>query len=278
MLNELYIIKAITAEQVFTKGIEGPAFDKYGNYYCVNFAREHTIGKITPDKECSEFVTLSGTSIGNGIRFDSKGNMFIADYVNHNILKVDMFTKEISVYCHEDSMNQPNDIAIDSNDIIYASDPNWPKGTGQIWRIDRSGAAVCLETNMGTTNGIEVSPDERTLYVNESVQRKIWAYDLNNGNVSNKRLFFEFNDFGLDGMRCDILGNLYVTRYGKGSVVVLSPQGEFLREINLDGLNCTNLDIGGKDGCDCYVTVADKGNVQGFRVEHPGRAWAMNNK
>ena len=43
---------------------------------------------------------------------------------------------------------------------------------------------------MGTTNGVEVSPDEKTLYVNESVQRSVWAYDLDTeGNISNKRLF-----------------------------------------------------------------------------------------
>ena len=50
---------------------------------------------------------------------------FIADYVNHNILKVDMETREISVHAHAPTMNQPNDIAIGANDIIYASDPNW---------------------------------------------------------------------------------------------------------------------------------------------------------
>ena len=51
---------------------------------------------------------------------------------------------------------------------------------------------------MGTTNGIEVSTDENTLYVNESVQRNIWAYDLSaTGEVSNKRLLIQFPDLGL---------------------------------------------------------------------------------
>ena len=57
---------------------------------------------------------------------------------------------------------------------------------------------------MGTTNGIEVSPDETKLYVNESVQKNIWVYDLDSdGNISNKKLFYSFEDYGLDGMRCD---------------------------------------------------------------------------
>ena len=107
--------------------------------------------------------------------------MFIADYTNHNILKVDMSTKQLSVFAHEPLMNQPNDLAIDNMDRIYASDPNWKAGTGRIWRIDLDGKATLLEDNMGTTNGIEVSPDNKILYVNESVQKKVWAYDLNPG-------------------------------------------------------------------------------------------------
>jgi hypothetical protein len=50
--------------------------------------------------------------VGNGIRFDKGGFMYIADYPRHNILKVDPSTKEISVFTHEPRMNQPNDIAI----------------------------------------------------------------------------------------------------------------------------------------------------------------------
>ena len=91
------------------------------------------------------------------------GDMFIADYTNHNVLRVDMSTREISLFAHEPTMNQPNDIAIGANGIIYASDPNWQESTGQIWRVDLGGTMTLLEAGMGTTNGIEVSPDERSL-------------------------------------------------------------------------------------------------------------------
>src|SRR5690606_8671804 len=154
---------------------------------------------------------------------------------NHNILKVNMANKAISVYAHNPRMSQPNDIAIDSQDRLYASDPNWKAGAGRIWRVDTDGKTVLLDT-MGTANGIEVSPDNKRLYVNESVQRKVWVYDLSEkGGVSNKRLFHEFTDFGMDGMRCDVDGNLYITRHGKGTVVKLSPEGKVLQEIRMIG-------------------------------------------
>ena len=276
MNEELFMSREFTPVDGFTSGIEGPACDAAGNLYAVNYERQHTIGKVTPDGTASVFVELPTGSIGNGIRFDSEGFMFIADYTNHNVLKVDMDTREISVHAHEPTMNQPNDIAIGANDIIYASDPNWAETTGQIWRVDTDGKVTLLEADMGTTNGIEVSPDEKTLYVNESAQRNVWAYDLSpEGEISNKRLLIQFPDFNMDGMRCDIEGNLYITRHGKGTVAKLSPAGEVLLEVSLTGKLCSNIAFGGPDGRTCYVTMADRGNVEVFRADLPGRSWQL---
>ncbi|MCY4404323.1 MAG: SMP-30/gluconolactonase/LRE family protein [Candidatus Poribacteria bacterium] len=276
MNEELFVSQEFTPVNGFTSGIEGPACDSDGNLYAVNYERQHTIGKVTPDGEASVFVELSNGSIGNGIRFSSGGSMFIADYTNHNVLKVDMLTREISVHSHEPRMNQPNDIAIGANDILYASDPKWGASTGQLWRVETDGNATLLEGDMGTTNGIEVSPDEKVLYVNESVQRNIWRYELSSeGEISNKQLLIQFPDFGMDGMRCDVEGNLYVTRHGKGTIAKLSPEGEELLEVELTGKNCTNIAFGGTDGCICYVTMADRGNVEVFRADLPGRSWML---
>ena len=276
MNEQLFISKEFTPANGFTSGIEGPACDADGNLYAVNFERQGAIGKVTPDGHATVFVELTEGSIGNGIRFDSHGFMYIADYTNHNVLKVDMKTREISVHAHEPKMNQPNDLAIGANDMLYASDPNWGESTGQLWRVDTEGKATLLESDMGTTNGIEVSPDEKMLYVNESAQRNIWTYDLSpEGNISNKRLLIQFPDFGMDGMRCDIDGNLYVTRHGKGTVAKLSPMGEVLLEVELAGKHCTNIAFGGDDGRTCYVTLADRGNVEVFRADRPGRSWQL---
>ena len=276
MNAEIFVAQEFTPVNGFTSGVEGPACDAAGNLYAVNYARQHTIGKVTTDGTQSVFIQLSDGSIGNGIRFNSEGFMFIADYTNHNVLKVDMDTRKISVYAHEPTMNQPNDLAIGANDILYASDPNWAESTGQIWGVDTDGTVTLLETDMGTTNGIEVSPDEKILYVNESAQRNIWAYDLSpEGEISNKRLLIQFPDFNMDGMRCDVEGNLYVTRHGKGTVAKLSPAGDVLLEVTLTGKLCSNIAFGGPDGRTCYVTMADRGNVEVFRVDVPGRSWQL---
>lgn len=277
-MSELYTSSVFTEPGGFTRGIEGPGCDRAGNLYAVNYERQHTIGRVTPDGECSVFLELPEGSTGNGIRFDSSGNMMIADYTGHNILRVDMQTRAISVHAHEASMNQPNDIAIGADDVIYASDPNWSASTGQMWRIDVDGSVHLLEEDMGTTNGIEVSPGEDRLYVNESVQRTVWAYDLQEGRISNKQLLIEFPDHAMDGMRCDVEGNLYITRHGKGTIAKLSPTGEVLLEVELKGKLPSNIAFGGPDGCTAYVMLQDEGNVESFRVEAPGRAWQLDRR
>ncbi len=276
---ELFKSSILTPVKSFTSGVEGPAVDKDGTLYAVNYARQGTIGMITPAGQPTIFIELSNGSIGNGIRFNSKGEMLIADYTNHNILKVNMATKQLTIFAHDSSMSQPNDIAIDSKDRLYASDPNWKAGTGAIWRIDADGKVTLLEGNMGTTNGIEVGPGDTRLYVNESVQRKVWMYDLSpEGEISNKRLLIEFPDFGMDGMRCDTKGNLYIARHGKGTIAKVSPEGKLLREITLTGKKPSNIAFGGKDGRTAYTTLQDEGNIETFRVDIPGREWKMTNK
>ncbi len=256
----------------FTELIEGPACDAAGNLYAVAFGPPENIGRVTPDGKAEIFVTLPNKSRGNGIVFDPAGTMYIADYSNHNVLKVDPKTKKVSVLVHEPKMNQPNDLAIAPDGTLYASDPNWKNGTGQVWKITAGGKATLLAGDMGTTNGIDVSPDGTTLYVNESKQLNIWSFDLTAAKPE-KKLFKKFDDFGFDGMRCDIDGNLYVTRYGKGVVAVVSPKAEVLREIDVLGKQPSNLCFGGPDGRTVYVTEVEHKRLVQFRVDKPGLAW-----
>ncbi len=265
-----------TSEFAFTKGIEGPAVDKEGNLYAVNFKEEGTIGKINQKGEGEIFVTLPNGSVGNGIRFDLEGNMYIADYVGHNVYRIKKNTKIPKVWAHNPTMSQPNDLAISPKGTIYLSDPNWAEKTGRLWMIDYSKKIVLLEESMGTVNGIEVSPDGKTLYVNESIQRNIWKYNiLENGMISNKTKLISFPDFGMDGMRCDNKGNLYVTRYNKGTVVIISPFGEILKEVLLKGKKPSNITFGGKDGKTCYVTIADRGCFESFPALYEGNYFSQ---
>lgn len=263
----------------FTAGIEGPACDPEGNIYCVAYREARNIARVTPAGHAELFVALPEGSAGNGIRLDRTGALLVADYTGHNVLRVDPKTRAVRVFAHQDAMNQPNDLALAPDGTLYASDPNWKDGTGQVWRIDRTGQTVREVAGLGTANGIEVSPDGHLLYVNESVQRTIWAFPIAaDGSLKERRLFKQFTDHGFDGMRCDADGNLYVTRHGKGTVVKLSPAGVVLKEIDVLGEHPTNLCFGGPDGRTVYVTEAKARRLVQFRVDRPGREWREGRK
>jgi sugar lactone lactonase YvrE len=275
----LFTAKPLTAPGQFHAGIEGPACDGAGNLYAVSFGTDkRTIGKVTPDGRAELFLTLPERSAGNGIRFGRDGLMYVADYTGHNVLAIDLSTRAIRVFAHNPKMNQPNDLAIASDGTLYASDPNWKEKTGQLWRIDLDGSTHLVASGLGTTNGIEVSPDGGTLYVNESEQRGVWAFPIQpDKSLGLRRLVKQFEDFGFDGMRCDIDGNLYITRHYKGTVVKLSPQGEILQEIDVLGSKPSNICFGGVDGRTAYVTEVEHTRVVAFRVDRPGREWKQFN-
>jgi sugar lactone lactonase YvrE len=268
--------KKFSTEGEFTNNCEGPAVDNEGNVYAVNFARDGTIAIMNGKGSASFFVTLPKGSTGNGIRFGDKSTFYVADFTGHNILKVDLITKNISVFANEPKMNQPNDLAITSTSHIFCSDPNWKESTGQIWHVSPDGKVRLAAENMGTTNGIDVSPDEKKLYVNESVQRNVWVFDLAaDGTLSNKKLLYHFEDGGMDGMRCDVDGNLYIARHGKGEVAILSPEGKIIQTIQTIGKKVSNICFGGRNGKTCYITLQDRGCLETFKAPTAGREWAM---
>lgn len=277
--EQLFKATPLTQPNEFTAGIEGPACDAAGNIFAVNFADQGTIGVVTPKGKGDVFVKLEGKSVGNGIRFDKSGAMFVADYVGHNVLRIDPKTKKIEVFAHHDEMNQPNDLAMAADGTLFASDPAWAKNTGQLWRISTKGEVTRVAKDLGTTNGIDVSPDGKTLYVNESVQRGVWAFPIRaDGTLGERKLVKQFEDHGFDGMRVDVDGNLYITRYGKGTVVKLSPAGEVLKEIDVLGKQPSNLCFGGPDGRTVYVTEVEHRRLVQFRVDRPGLEWERNKK
>ena len=270
----------VTPPGEYTFGIEGPAVDARGNLYVVNFGKPGTIGKLPAGAGQSElFAVLPEGSIGNAIRFDRDGRMFVADYKKHNILLVSADGKEIQTYFHSDDFNQPNDLTIAADGTIYASDPHFKTRDGQVRRIGKSadgtGDKMTTDRKMSTTNGIDLSPDGSTLYVGESDTREIWSYRIDGARLLSAKLIKRFDDFGIDGLRTDTEGNLYVARILKGTIAVLTPGGKLKREIRLSAREPTNLAFGGDDGKTVFVAQRQGGFVESFRTDRAGREYCL---
>jgi signal peptidase len=278
----LFQSRQLTPAGEYTFGIEGPAVDAAGHLYVVNLQKPGTIGKLAAGDTASlPFATLPEGSVGVSIRFDREGRMFVADYKKHSIYVIEPGSSEFKIYFHSEEFNQPNDMTIASDGTIYASDPHWKRRDGAIWRISRgadgSGVGVKMTSDrpMSTTNGIDLSPDGKTLYVGESETREIWAYQVQGERLVSPKLVKKFDDFSIDGLRTDVDGRLYVARILKGTIAVLSPAGKIQRELALTAKEPTNLAFGGADGRTVYVTQRKGGYIEAFLTDRPGREFCL---
>jgi sugar lactone lactonase YvrE len=302
--EELFVSKQLTPSNEYTRGIEGPAVNAAGDLFAVNVRRPGTanpdkkgaIGRMKNGATQSElFAVLPNDGVGNGIRFDLQGRMYVADFPNHIVHVFEPGSTTAQTYFSappsKPAFNQPNDLAIARDGTLYASDPNFGAGTGRIWRIarrpDGKGDGAIMTSSsprpQGITNGIDLSPDNRTLYVGESRfngpparPARIWSYRIDGITLADEHELAHFADGDVDGLRVDTDGRIFVARPGAGEVVIIVPPGSTgaaHARVPTAGPAPTNLTFGGADGRDVFVTQSDKNNrfIERFRTNRPGR-------
>ncbi|KAL5340152.1 hypothetical protein BJX70DRAFT_407477 [Aspergillus crustosus] len=131
---------------------------------------------------------------------------------------------------------------------------SYGKPLGRLWRYDPDGSLHEMDNGFVCGNGLAWSPDNKTMYVNDSVAMKVLSYDFDveSGAITGKKLFIDRRDsFGEpDGMVVDTEGNLWIAVFDSNRVMVFSPQGRHLKDIVFPARNmaCTtwggrNLDI-----------------------------------
>jgi signal peptidase len=277
--DTLFASKRITPQGEYTAGIEGPAVDASGNLYVVNFQQSGTIGRLAAGASQSDlFTSLPAGSIGNGIRFDRQGRMYVADYRKHTIWVIASGETAPRVYFHSDRFNQPNDLAIAADGTLYASDPRFASpAAGRSGALPAGadgkgqGEVMSSTRRLGVTNGIDLSPDGATLYVSESNSRQVWAYRLDGSKLLDPRLVRGFADFEVDGLRTDVDGRIYLARLSAGKIAIIGADGSLTREVPLSGKQPTNLTFGGPDGRTVFVTQKEGRFIEAFRTDRPGR-------
>lgn len=326
-------ITASTSE--FGLGIEGLAVDQQGNVYAVGFSGDGTSGIGSVANSTGEVMQKlltkdqTGSSSFNGLRFlPASPNLptfdlrALAADVKHNSVVLLLRSKRDhrtrgSTFCKSNDasrpMIQPNDVAVaPGSGRIYMSGGAYGKvntvvGDGDLWMCQAKSAFTETAVDdlgelnatflghFGLTNGIEVSPDEKTLYLTESFHvaaepysNVIWKFDIGaDGGVLNRQLFVNFtqlDDSGwidLDGIRTDAEGSLFVTRNGMfGQADKFHPNGTHLLTIQLPTIfETTNLEFGGPEGKTLYMSGKcrddpDRGCVEVWNSTVPGRAWS----
>jgi gluconolactonase len=229
----------------------------------------------TPDDGLRVFLTPSGRA--NGLAVDPQGRLLLAQHDGQVGRYVGADSVETLVAQYEGQrLNSPNDLDVAADGSIYFTDP--PYGVDEanraldfsgVYRLSPDGVLTLLTKRFSRPNGIVFSPDESTLYVNDSRDTVIWAYDVTEeGTLANGRQFAAPEaeaDGTTDGMAIDENGTLYTT--GPGGVWVYAPDGTLLDQISVPEAP-TNVAFGGPENRTLYITA--RPNVYRVRVTVPG--------
>ncbi|KAJ1980689.1 hypothetical protein H4R34_002367 [Dimargaris verticillata] len=310
------------ADSKFGALIEGAGADSNGHIFSANFGAgekaKNTLGVIVGPKAQTLFYTDANAEAWfNSVRVikSSAGEaspvtLLTGDVTGHRVLKVTGVVGEgqqatATEFCSDPEMLQPNDLAVTSKGAVYTSGMNYTAttevGSGDLWWCSPTGEALILD-RLERTNGIEVSPGNKYLYLSEAKNREgavtantIWRYEIDpvtgvrmENNVPVKQQVIDFAQIDdpavdIDGMRCDAKGNLYVTRNGRGEVAVFDPNYKLITVIDTKIKAVKNLEFGGTDGKTLYmVGNCDDDNTKGcastWQGEAAGLEWTLLNK
>ena len=192
---------------------------------------ENKILKVDKDDRVSTY--LDKTNRTSGHAFDSKGRLIATQSGDRKVVSVMMPTRSVLAESFEGQpFTGPNDLVIDRKGGIYFTDPNVDAGRRPlIFYITPGGQVTIATEQISYPNGVQLSPDEKTLYATNGTA--IIAFDVQeNGGLTNARTFAASAG---DGMAIDSEGRLYATLswrwHPKGDlqgVRVFSPTGDVL--------------------------------------------------
>jgi gluconolactonase len=231
--------------------------------------------------EITTFRTPTGNA--NGLTLDHQGRVLCCEHSGRRVSRIDANGKVETVVDNYQGkrLNSPNDVVVRSDGSIFFTDPPYGLRGGVegkelpfhgVYRIDPQGALHLLLDDFDRPNGLAFSPDEKTLYVDDTARRHIRAFDLApDGTVSNGRLFAELNprspdeQGAPDGMKVDQEGNVYCT--GPSGVWVFDSNGRLLGRIVMPEVPA-NLAWGGADWRTLYITA--RTSLYRIRMQVPG--------
>ena len=262
---------------------EGPAAAPDGSVYFTEIVNKR-IMRLGTDGKLSVF--RENSNVANGLLFDAEGRLVACEGATFErpgvkvsgiprVTRTDLKTGKIEVLADSfdgKPLTGPNDVTIDSKGRLYFTELDG----AAVYRIDAPGkiSRILAAPAVQNPNGIQISPDDHTLYLVEANKaaggaRLIRAYDLaENGTVSNMRVHYDFSPGrSADGMSIDVEGNLWASaglNHLRGSaetldtkcgVHVISPQGKRIKFIPIVEDTITNNAFGGPDMKTLYITA-----------------------
>lgn len=254
--------------------LEGPVWNKRDTLYFSDILGCKTY-KMSVDGRFG--VVRADTMHGNGQALDQDGNILTCEMSEGRIVKVSPMTGKVLSTVVETyqgkRFNATNDLLFDNKGGLYFTDPYFDIGPKAqeieaAYYLSPCGEVLRVAQDASKPNGLALSPDGKVLYIDDTVNVAVWAYDVNeDGSLSKGRKFCEVippNDAEIkqpiqaageaDGMAVDSKGNLYITTFS--GVQVFNSSGTYIGRIRMPGdespANCT---FGGEDMKTLFLTA-----------------------
>lgn len=252
--SEVEIVK-IAGNYRFT---EGPAWSDEG-FLLFSDVPGSKIHKFTPGKGVVVFREESNRANGNA--FDSRGRLYTCEAATRRVVRTDKNGKvEVLAEKFEGKrLNEPNDIVVRKDGHVWFTDPAFGSGEKTreldfygVFHLSPKGELEAVARLKTRPNGIALAPSGKVLYVDNSDERNVRAYDVDrNGKASNERVLIAGIEGPPDGMKVDEKGNLYVAAK---DIVVYTPEGKQLAKIEIPEA-ASNCAFGDEDLRSLYVTA-----------------------
>jgi gluconolactonase len=237
---------------------EGPAWSPLG-FLIFGDIPNNKLMQFEPGQPASVFRADSNGAIGN--RFDAQGRLYSCESHSRRVTRTDKKGKVevLAERWQSKRLNAPNDLAVRKEGDVYFTDPAFGNQQDKreldffgVYHISRKGELEVIAKPKGRPNGIALAPDGRTLYVSNSDERNVRAYDLDkSGAGSNERTLISGIQGVPDGICVDEKGDLYVAA---NQILVYSPEGKALGMIPTEETP-SNCAFGDPDLASLYITA-----------------------
>jgi gluconolactonase len=250
---------------------EGPVWSKEG-FLLFSDVPNNRIRKWVPGQKTA--VLRENSNGANGNTFDAQGRLYSCESKTRRVVRTDKDGR-IEVLADKwegKRLNAPNDIVVSRNGHVYFTDPAFGDQADSreldfygVYHIPPKGPMKLIAKPTGRPNGIALSSNGRILYVANSDERNVRAYDIDrNGDTSNERVVISGIDGVPDGIRADEKGNLYIAANG---IAVYTAAGKLLNTIPL-GEVPANCAFGDDDFKTLYITA--RSSVYRVRLDVKG--------
>ena len=271
---------------------ESPLWDRCNHRLLFSDAAAGTGGIIYAlgaDGKVTSFMTNTGKA--NGLAFDLDGSLLMAQMGAKHIARRDKTGMVTVLDPPGPALHTPDDLIVRSDGTIYFTDGDFcPVGNLlgfgtvlPIYSFKPGDSKLVNQGSVGGPNGIELSPDEKTMYVNAFGEGNVWSFTVGaDGKLTKSARAFATGLSKPDSLCLDAAGNLYVAV--TSGVQVFRPDGTKVKLIPITstGSSCilpgvTNCTFGGDDGKTLYITNwTSLYKVEGMPI--PGLDWVINEK